>query len=145
MVYAPFGNDFAAARRHDHQHLHLDRSGSYFEYWDVNPEVQAVKQVPRGYQSPVWNPSTKTLSVAQLPDDIDTQPLTIFASALGAPGERVRHRHELVLRLRHAGGAGGGRRGKLSDSIAPPDPNGTEGQCDVRVPEPVQAGAGRRA
>jgi hypothetical protein len=128
-VYAPFGDD--SLLLHDVTITNTGsstRSGSYFEYWDVNPEVQAVKQVPRGYQSPVWNPSSKTLSVAQLPDDVDTQPLTIFASALSAPVSGYETDTSSFFGSGTRAAPAAVAAGRLGDSIAPPDPNGTEGR-----------------
>lgn len=128
-VYAPFGND--SLLLHDVTVTNTSsatRSGSYFEYWDVNPQVQAGKQIPRGYHSPVWDPATKTLSVAQLPDDVDTQPLTIFASALNAPvsGYDTDTRRFFGSGTRAAPAAVSA--GKLTGSVAPPVPNGVEGR-----------------
>ena len=60
VVYAPFGN--ASLLLHDVTITNTSKatkSGSYFEYWDVNPEIQAVKQLPRGYLAPVWDRSTQ--------------------------------------------------------------------------------------
>jgi hypothetical protein len=85
-VYAPFGD--ASTLIHDVTITNTGsaaRSGNYFEYWDVNPQVQGVTQIPRGYTAPAYDPATHTLSVAQVPGDEDTDPLTIFASALAAP------------------------------------------------------------
>jgi hypothetical protein len=127
-VYAPFGDD--SLLLHDVTITNTGtstRSGSYFEYWDVNPEVQAAKQIPRGYQSPVWDPSTKTLSVAQLPDDIDTKPLTIFASALNAPVSAYDTNTSSFFGSGTRAAPAAVAAGKLTDSIAPPDPNGAEG------------------
>src|SRR5579884_2942387 len=54
VVYAPFGDD--SLLLHDVTITDTGSqtlSGSYFEYWDVNPEVLAAgNEVPRGYQSP---------------------------------------------------------------------------------------------
>ena len=127
-VYAPFGDD--SLLLHDVTITNTGsstRSGSYFEYWDVNPEVQAAKQIPRGYQSPVWDPSSKTLSVAQLPDDIDTRPLTIFASALNAPVSAYDTNTSSFFGSGTRAAPAAVSAGKLTDSIAPPDPNGVEG------------------
>jgi cellobiose phosphorylase len=128
-VYAPFGND--SLLLHDVTITNTGQSaakGSYFEYWDLNPEIQAVTQIPRGYQAPAWDAATKTLSAAQLPADTDTKPLTIFASALSSPvsaydtdtsaffGSGTRARPDAVA------------AGKLTDSMAPPSPAANVGR-----------------
>jgi hypothetical protein len=129
-VYAPFGDD--SLLLHDVTITNTGsatRSGSYFEYWDVNPEVQAGKQLPRGYRSPVWDASTRTLSVAQLPDDVDTQPLTMFASATRAPVNAYDTNTSSFFGSGTRAVPAAVAAGKLADSIAPPDPNGTEGNA----------------
>ena len=78
VVYAPFGNDPVLV--HDvtltNTSAHAENV-SWFEYWDVNPYVQASHQ-HRGLSSPSWSGATDTLSVAQLPLDGDDAPLSIF-------------------------------------------------------------------
>ena len=129
-VYAPFGND--PVLLHDVTITNTSSepvSGSYFEYWDVNPEVQGVTQLARGYLSPAYDGATRTLSVAQLPDDADARPLSIFASALGTPvtaydadtkaffGSGTRAQPDAV------------KAGTLTGAVAPPSPNGVEGRA----------------
>jgi hypothetical protein len=84
-VYAPFGND--PILLHDVT-LTNDSSSTetptWFEYWDVNPAMPPANTI-RGTASPVYDASTQTLSVAQLPSAQDTEPLSIFAAALSAP------------------------------------------------------------
>ena len=55
-VYAPFGDDSVLLDDVTITNTASStQKGSYFEYWDVNPEVLAAgNEVPRGYQSPVW-------------------------------------------------------------------------------------------
>ena len=72
---------------------------------------------------------SKTLSVAQLPDDVDTQPLTIFASALSAPVSAYDTDTSSFFGSGTRAAPAAVAAGKLSDSIAPPDPNGTEGSA----------------
>ncbi|MGI8609279.1 MAG: GH36-type glycosyl hydrolase domain-containing protein [Candidatus Dormibacteria bacterium] len=86
VVFAPYGDD--SLLLHDVTVTNTGQqpsSGSYFEYWDVNPQVQAPSTVPRGVAAPVYDAASKTLSVAQLANGLDNSPLTIFASALAAP------------------------------------------------------------
>ena len=137
-VYAPFGN--ASLLLHDvtiENTSSKPLSGSYFEYWDVNPEVQGVTQFHRGYESPTWNANSDTLSVAQLPDEDDTEPLSIFASALQTPvsaydtdtstffGSGTRAAPEAVA------------ADQLTDSIAPPAANGVAGSAMLAMQTPI--------
>src|SRR6202030_3303003 len=129
-VYAPYGND--SLLLHDVTIVNTSAkqlAGSYFEYWDGNPAIQAVTQLYRGYESPVYDAASRTLSVAQLPDDLDTRPLSIFASAIGAPVSAYDSDASAFF--------GGGSRavpaavaaGRLGDTTAPPTPNGVEGRA----------------
>ena len=142
-VYAPFGDD--SLLLHDVTITNTGstpKTGSYFEYWDVNPAVQGVTQLWRGHQSPAWNAATRTLSVAQLPADQDTKPLTIFASALSAPvsaydtdtssffGSGTRARPAAVA------------AGRLGDTVAPPSPGGAEGRAMFAFQSPFSLAPG---
>jgi hypothetical protein len=127
VVYAPFGNDpvlvhdvtIANTTKHT-EHV------SWFEYWDVNPYLQASGQY-RGLAAPTWNASTHTLSVAQLPDAGDTDPLSIFAAQVKGPTSSYDTTQRAFF--------GSGTRalpqavaaGHLHDSRADGVPNGTEG------------------
>jgi hypothetical protein len=144
VVYAPFGND--ALLLHDVTITNTSRStrsGSYFEYWDVNPRIQAVTQLSRGYQSPVWSPATRTLSVAQLPDDEDFRPLTIFASALHAPVTNYDADTGSFFGSGTRAAPAAVSADHLTDSIAPPDPNGVEGQAMFAFQSPFKLAPGK--
>ena len=144
-VYAPFGDD--SLLLHDVTITNTGtstRSGSYFEYWDVNPEVLAAgNEIPRGYQSPVWDASSKTLSVAQLPDDIDTEPLTIFASALAAPVTGYDTNTSAFFGSGTRAAPTAVAAGKLTDSIAPPDANGEHGSAMFALQSPFTLAPGQ--
>jgi len=143
-VYAPFGDD--SVLLHDVTITNTGsqtQTGSYFEYWDVNPEIQAAGQIPRGYQSPVWNPATKTLSVAQLPDDIDTQPLSIFASALDAPVSAYDASTSAFFGSGTRAVPAAVASGHLTDAVAPPDPNGANGQAMFAFQSPFHLAPGQ--
>ena len=143
-VYAPFGDD--SLLLHDVTITNTGSrmlSGSYFEYWDVNPEVQAIKQIPRGYQSPAWDPSSKTLSVAQLPDDVDTEPLTIFASAVNAPVSAYDTDTSKFFGSGTRAVPAAVAAGKLTDSIAPPNPGGAEGNAMFAFQSPFELAPGQ--
>jgi hypothetical protein len=92
-VYAPF--DGAPVLRHDVTLTNRTKrtlNPSWWEYWDVNPHsiggegVLGGQRVARGLESPRYDASTHTLSVAQRPDSMDSwtpSPESIFLSALG--------------------------------------------------------------
>jgi hypothetical protein len=137
-VYAPFGDDSLLA--HDVTIKNTSRralSGSYFEYWDLNPVIQGVTQFPRGYQSPTWDPQTHTLSVAQLPNETDVQPLGIFASALQTPVSS----HDTDTRAFFGSGTRAApaavAAGQLTGSVAPPAANGAEGRGMFAFQSPI--------
>lgn len=84
-VYAPWGND--PLLLHDvtltNTSAHVE-DPTWWEYWDVNPEMPPAGLL-RATDSPVWDPATQTLSVAQTITAQDDDPLSIFAAALSAP------------------------------------------------------------
>jgi hypothetical protein len=136
-VYAPFGNDSlllhdVTIRNTSAQPL----NGSYFEYWDVNPQIQGVTQYPRGYTAPVWDPQTQTLSVAQLPDQGDTQPLSIFASALSAPVSAYDTDTSAFFGAGTRAQPAAVSAGALTDSIAAAAANGADGSAMFAMQSP---------
>jgi hypothetical protein len=85
FVYAPFGDD--PVLLHD---VTITNTGdapkqvSWFEYWDVNPLQQGTKlAIQTGV--PDYDADRRTLSVKQLPDAADQDPLSIYAAALQGP------------------------------------------------------------
>ena len=85
VTYAPFGDDplllddVTITNRSD-----VTRAVSWFEYWDVSPYDQTLG-VTRGVGVPVWDPTTRTLSVAQSGHAGDVAPLDVFAAVLEGP------------------------------------------------------------
>jgi hypothetical protein len=84
-VYAPFGDD--PVLLHD---VTIKNTGSspkdvsWFEFWDVNPVQQGTKAtIATG--PPSYDAGRRLLSVAQLPNNEDTDPLTIYGAALNGP------------------------------------------------------------
>jgi hypothetical protein len=137
-VYAPFGDD--SLLLHDVTIKNTSSkavSGSYFEYWDVNPEIQGITQLPRGYQPPSRDTQTQTLSVAQLPDDNDTQPLSIFASALQAPVSAYDTDTSAFFGSGTRAAPAAVAAGQLTNSVAPPAPNGVEGSAMLAMQSPI--------
>jgi hypothetical protein len=142
-VYAPFGDD--SLLLHDVTIKNTSKqalSGSYFEYWDVNPTIQGVTQVPRGYEAPVWDGASQTLSVAQLPDDVDTHPLSIFASALGTPVSAYDTDANAFFGSGSRAAPAAVASGELGDSIAPPAVNGEEGRAMFAMQSPISLAPG---
>jgi hypothetical protein len=86
FVYAPFGDDPVLVHEVTIRNATASpMSASWFEYWDVNPATIAEGTHRRGVLSPSYEPATQTLTAGQLPGATDLAPLTIFASAIGAP------------------------------------------------------------
>jgi Glycosyl hydrolase 36 superfamily, catalytic domain/Glycosyltransferase family 36 len=137
-VYAPYGND--SLLLHDVTIKNTSKkplSGSYFEYWDLNPAIQGVSQLQRGYTSPVWDPQTRTLSAAQLPYDVDTRPLSIFASALQAPVSAYDTSTSAFFGSGTRAAPAAVTAGRLTGSIAPPAANGSEGSGMFAMQSPI--------
>ena len=114
---------------------------SWFEYWDVNPENPLG--VVRGTQAPVYDPATRTLSVAQLVDPQDAAPLSIFAAALRGPGQRRRRRHAGVLRLRLARRPRRGRRRPSHRRARARQPRRRTGRAMFAFRSPLRLAPGR--
>ena len=121
FVYAPFGDE--SVLLHDVTVRNTGKrnvKASWFEYWDVNPQIQANSQTRRGVLSPSFNASTRTLMAQQSPLPDDPDPFTVYASALHGPlngydtdvnaffGSGTRDRPAAVV------------AGKATDSIAAP-------------------------
>lgn len=86
FVYAPFGNDPVVL--HDvtiRNPADAPLNGAWFEYWDVNPAVQGLGQRRRAVLPPSYDAASRTLTVEQAPEAGEDDPLTIYASAVGAP------------------------------------------------------------
>src|SRR3954452_4603587 len=84
-VYAPFGDD--PVLLHDVRITNTSSSPkdvSWFEFWDVNPVQQGTK-ASIATSMPSYDSGRRTLSIAQLPNDEDTDPLSIYAAALKGP------------------------------------------------------------
>jgi len=126
-VYAPFGNDPVLG----HDVTLKNTSGhaenvSWFEYWDVNPLVQASYQY-RGVSSPSWSAATRTLSVAQLPLDGDTAPLSIFLAEIKGTATSYTTTQSTFFGTGTVARPQAVAGDQLDGTTAPPVPNGTEG------------------
>lgn len=85
QVYAPFGDD--PLLLHDvtlHNTSSATKQVAWYEYWDVDP-AGPPGNGERAVAAPTWDPVSRTLSAAQLPNGIDNDPLSVFAAALSAP------------------------------------------------------------
>jgi hypothetical protein len=126
-VYAPFGNDpvlvhdVSITNTSDHsEHV------SWFEYWDVNPRVQASNQY-RGMSSPSWSPSAHTLTVAQLPLDGDSAPLSVFLSQIAGSADSYTTSQSSFFGNGTVARPEAVVEDRLDDTRARPVSNGTEG------------------
>jgi Glycosyl hydrolase 36 superfamily, catalytic domain/Glycosyltransferase family 36 len=140
-VYAPYGDD--SLLLHDVTIKNTSSKplkGSYFEYWDLNPVIQGVSQIPRGFTAPVWDPQTQTLSAAQLPADVDTQPLSVFASALQAPVSAYDTSTSAFFGSGTRAAPAAVVAGRLTDSIAPGAGAGTVGSGMFALQSPISLG-----
>ena len=91
----------------------------------------------------MWNRRTRTLSVAQLPDDGDLRPLTIFASALRAPVTAYDADTSAFFGAGTRAIPAAVAAGHLTDSIAPPNPTGSEGAAMFAFQSPFRLAPGR--
>lgn len=136
-TYAPFGDDPVLL---DDVVVTNDSStgqhASWFEYWDVNPYDQTLG-LARGTAAPVWDPSRRTVTVAQAVEGGDTRPLSIYAAALSGPFGGFDTTTTAFF------GAGGPARpsavvdDRATGSIAPPSSNGTTGAALVAFRAPL--------
>lgn len=84
-VYAPFGDDPLLLHDVTIRNDGAERDVSWFEFWDVNP-INQVTKLARPTSAPRWDPTTRSLTVDQLPGDSgDLKPMSIFAAALEGP------------------------------------------------------------
>ena len=142
-VYAPFGD--APLLLHDVTIRNTSQRrlrASWVEYWDVNPYDQ-YRELHLGLGAPRFSKRTRTLSVAESPDDVDPDPLTIFATPLRGK----------VSGWESNGGAffgAGGRAnpdevaaGALGRSVAPPVGKGDAGSTMFALRSPVKLRPGQ--
>ena len=128
VVYAPFGDD--PLLLHDvtlRNKTRKRKKVSWFEYWDVNPYQQSIK-TNLGFGGAAYDRSRRMLSVAQLPDSEDQDPLSIFAVALKGPVNGFETSTQSFF-----GGGGRARpaevaRDRLSGTLASENPEGATGQ-----------------
>jgi len=126
-VFAPFGNDPVLVHDVSIQNTSEHPENiSWFEYWDVNPLVQSSHQF-RGLASPVWSGNARTLSVAQLPLDQDTSPLSIFLSQIGGTATSYATSQSAFFGDGSVARPQAVAANRLDDRSAPPVANGTEG------------------
>jgi|GEM_PF-1188487 len=127
LVYAPFGNDPVLV--HDVTLTNTSKQAenvSWFEYWDVNPYVQASQQY-RGVASPSWSGANSTLTAAQLPLDGDTKPQSIFLSQVAGATTSYTTTQSSFFGDGTVASPQAVADDGLGDTKAPPVPDGTEG------------------
>ncbi len=85
IVFAPFGNDPVLLDDVTLENKTTSKlNATWYEYFDVNPYF-VTSSTNRGFSSPSYDPSTKTLSVTQDSMAGDFQPMSIYAASLGGP------------------------------------------------------------
>ncbi|MBV8462933.1 MAG: hypothetical protein JO368_06545, partial [Acidimicrobiales bacterium] len=144
-VYAPFGNDPVLV--HDVRVTNTSsrsEQASWFEYWDVNPYVQATRQY-RGMSSPTWSPASRTLRVGQRPLDGDTSPLSIFLSQVAGQPSSFSTSQSGFFGDGTAADPSGVSRGHLDDRLAGPVANGTEGGTLLALQSRLRLAPGQSA
>ena len=142
-VYPPFGN--APLLLHDvtiRNTSHRRLRASWVEYWDVNPYAE-FRNTQLGLASPRFAKRGRTLSVAETPDAVDPNPLSVFAAALRGP----------VRGWETNGAAFFGQGGRanptqvaadaLGQSIAPPVAEGETGTTMFALRTPVKLRPGQ--
>jgi hypothetical protein len=87
-TYAPFGDDPVLVDEVTIHNTTKDpKKVSWFEYWDVNPYDQGLTH-NIALDAPVWDPSLRTLTVAQnAQPEGDSNPLSVFAASVGGPND----------------------------------------------------------
>jgi hypothetical protein len=146
-VVAPFGDDPLLV---DEVTLvnttDTTKSVSWFEYWAVNPVNQATRTLSAiGLERPVWDPTTRTLTVAQRTRiHGDDRPHSVFAAVLDGPdggfessaaaffGDGGRARPDAVV------------ADQLTGTIAAPRRSGTAGDTMAGFRAPVTLRPGQR-
>ncbi len=142
-VYAPFGN--SPVLLHDvtiRNTSHRRVRASWVEYWDVNP-YDEYRDKPLGLAPPRFSKSRRTLSVAETPDEVDSNPLSVFAAALRG---RVRGWETNGAAFFGAGGRADPAEvagGALGQSIAPATAEGKSGSSMFALRAPVKLRPGQ--
>jgi hypothetical protein len=142
-VYAPFGDD--PILLHDVTIANPTARtlrAQWYEYWDVNPAVEQNGPRNRGLAPPAWDPTSRTLTVDQLPDLGDADPLTIYAAPVGAPVDGFETDARTFFGAGTRAAPAELKAGALSGSIAPPAPNGRPGQTLFVLRSPVDVPPG---
>jgi hypothetical protein len=142
-TYAPFGDD----------PILLDdvvitnagpstKTASWFEYWDVNPYDQTASR-PRGMAAPTWNPTRRTLTVAQTPDGGDSHPLSIYGAALSGPLAGYTTSTSAFFGAGAPATPAAVAADALTPSVAPPVANGATGTTLFAFRSPVRLAPGQ--
>ncbi|MBV9214393.1 MAG: hypothetical protein JOZ25_12200, partial [Actinobacteria bacterium] len=129
VVYAPFGDD--PLLLHDvtiRNRTRKTRKVSWFEYWDVNPYQQSIK-ANLGFTAPSYDRARRTLSVTQLPDSEDQDPLSIFATALKGPVNGFETSTQSFFGNGGRAAPAAVAHDRLSGTLAPANPEGATGQA----------------
>ena len=141
-VYAPYGDD--PLLLHDVEIRNTssrELRATWYEFWDVNP-YRPVSQSHRGLTAPAWDAQKRILSVGQVPEGRDNDPLHIFAAPIrGAVDGFETH----ATRFFGTGGRANPdavAADRLGGGIAPPVPTGSPGTTLFAMRSPVVVAPG---
>jgi len=148
-VYAPFGDDplllhDVAIRNASPE----EKEATWFEYWDVNPYAQRARGIGdaspthRGLAEPSFDAATSTLSVAQLPEGPDEDPLSIFAATLRGVVQGFETDARVFFGAGGRAQPAGAATAKAANSIAPAVSSGQTGATLFVFRSPVRLAPG---
>jgi hypothetical protein len=142
-VYAPFGDDPLLLDEVTlHNRSSTSQTAAWFEYWDVNP-AGPPGFGPRATAAPSYDPATRTLSVGQSPNGVDTAPLSIFAAALQGPVSGFDTDTQAFFGAGTRAAPAMVTADQTSNSIAPPNPGPGAGRAMFAFRSPVTLAPGQ--
>ena len=142
-VYAPFGDD--PLLLHDVTLTNTSstpKQASWFEYWDVNPAGPPGFGA-RATAAPAYDGASRTLSIAQLPNAVDTDPLSIFAAALSGPVSGFETDTSVFFGAGSRAAPAAVVADQATGSIAPANPLGGSGRAMFAFRSPVTLAPGQ--
>ena len=142
-VYAPWGDD--PLLLHDVEIRNTssrELKATWFEFWDVNP-YRPVTQTHRGLTVPSWDAGARVLSVGQVPEGRDNDPLHIFAAPVRGAVDGFETDATRFFGLGGRANPDAVAADRLGGGIAAPVPTGTPGRTLLAFRSPVVVPAGQ--